>query len=72
MYKRMLEITGAEVIWVPGIHMTDGMAAEYAEDKKLIRFHHSFENDIIVTSRNMAKRYKCHIAAHPECGGGSP
>lgn len=37
------------------------MAAEYAEDKKLIRFNHSFENDIIVTSRNMAKRYKCYM-----------
>lgn len=61
IYKRMLEITGAEVMWVPGIRMTDGMAAEYAEDKNLIRFHHSFENDIIVTSRNMAKRYKCHM-----------
>lgn len=33
IYKRMLEITGAEFIWVPGIRMTDGMAAEYAEDK---------------------------------------
>ena len=61
IYKRMLEITGAELMWVPGIRMTDGMAAEYAEDKKLIRFNHSFENDIIVTSRNMAKRYKCHM-----------
>ena len=61
IYKRMLEITGAEFIWVPGIRMTDGMAAEYAEDKKLIRFNHSFENDIIVTSRNMAKRYKCYM-----------
>ncbi len=61
IYKRMLEITGAEFMWVPGIRMTDGMAAEYAEDKKLIRFNHSFENDIIVTSRNMAKRYKCYM-----------
>ena len=61
IYKRMMEITGAEIMWVPGIHMTDGIAAEYAEDKKLLKFNHSFTNDIIVTSRNMARRYKCHM-----------
>ena len=61
IYKRMMEITGAEIIWVPGIRMTDGIAAEYAEDKKLLKFNHNFANDIIVTSRNMAKRYKCHM-----------
>lgn len=58
IYKRVLELTGAEVIWIPQIRMTDGIAAEYAENKKVLKFNHSFENDIIVTSRNMAKRYK--------------
>lgn len=62
VYKRMLELTGAEIVWVPGIRMLDGMAAEYAEEKKLLKFNHSFVNDIIVTSRNMAKRYKCHMS----------
>ena len=61
IYKRMMEITAAEVMWVPGIRMTDGIAAEYAEDKKLLKFNHDFTNDIILTSRNMAKRYKCHM-----------
>jgi len=41
--------------------MADGTAAEYAEEKKLIRFEHNFSNDIIAASRNMAKRYKCHM-----------
>ena len=62
IYKRMLELTGAESVWVPGIRILDGMAAEYAEEKKLLKFNHSFVNDIIVTSRNMAKRYKCHMS----------
>lgn len=62
IYKRMMEVTGADVMWVPGIRMTDGIAAEYAEENKVIGFHHNFDNDIIVTSRNMAKRYKCHMA----------
>ena len=61
IYKRMLEVTGAEILWVPGIRMADGTAAEYAEEKKLIRFEHNFSNDIIAASRNMAKRYKCHM-----------
>ncbi|MDO5408405.1 MAG: exopolyphosphatase [Eubacteriales bacterium] len=61
IYKRMMEMTGAENMWLPGIMMTDGIAADYAEAKKLLKFNHSFSNDIIVTSRNMAKRYKCHM-----------
>lgn len=61
IYKRIMEMTGAENLWIPGILMTDGIAADYAEAKKLLRFNHSFTNDIIVTSRNMAKRYKCHM-----------
>lgn len=62
IYKRMLEVTGAEVMWIPGIKMTDGIAAEYAENEKILKFNHDFSNDIIVTSRNMARRYKCHMA----------
>ena len=61
IYKRMLEITGAELLWVPGIRMVDGIAAEYAGDKKLLKLSRNFTNDITATSRNMAKRYKCHM-----------
>ncbi|MCD8083336.1 MAG: exopolyphosphatase [Clostridiales bacterium] len=59
--RRLLEITGAETIWAPGTHLVDGIAAEYAEDKKLLKLSHDFSNDIIVASRNMAKRYKCYM-----------
>lgn len=62
IYKRLMEVTGAETLWVPGIRMTDAIAAEYAEERKILRFNHNFANDIIVTSRNMAKRYKCHMS----------
>ncbi len=60
--RQVLEVTGAENIWVPGTRMLDGIAAEYAEERKLLKFNHNFANDIIVTSRNMAKRYKCHMS----------
>lgn len=59
--RQVLEVTGADSIWVPGTSMLDGIAADYAEERKLLRFNHNFTNDIIVTSRNMAKRYKCHM-----------
>ena len=57
-----LEITGAELFWIPGIRLCDSIAAEYAEDNKFIKFSHNFENDILAASRNMAKRYKCHAS----------
>lgn len=59
--RQVLEVTGADSIWVPGTSMLDGIAADYAEERRLLKFNHNFTNDIIVTSRNMAKRYKCHM-----------
>lgn len=59
IFKKFLEMTGAEMIWIPGIRLCDGIAAEYCADRKLIKFKHNFEADIISTSRNMAKRYRC-------------
>lgn len=60
IYKRIMEVTGAEQFWLPGIRLCDGMVAEYGEQIKQIKFKHSFEDDILASSRNMAKRYKCH------------
>ena len=65
IYKKFLEMTGAEMIWIPGVRLCDGIAAEFAADKKLIKFRHNFDNDIISTSRSMAKRYQC-LSRHTE------
>lgn len=62
IFKRMMELTGAQNLWIPGIVLTDGIAAEYGEDRKILKFNHNFDNDILVTARNMAKRYKCHMS----------
>lgn len=59
IYKKVMEMTGAEEIWIPGIRLCDGIAAEYASDNKLIKLKHNFDADIISTSRNMAVRYRC-------------
>ena len=48
VYTRILDITGAEMFWIPAIGICDGIAAEYASDKKLIRFDHNFEKNISV------------------------
>lgn len=61
IYKRIMEITEAEMLWIPGIRMVDGIAADYAEVKKLLKFNHSFKDDIIATARGMAERYQCHM-----------
>ena len=60
IYKQILKLTGAEVLWVPGIRLCDGMAAEYAQSIKCLKFSHNFDDDIITASRNMAKRYRCN------------
>lgn len=59
--KRILELTHAQTVCLLSTTMTDGIAVEYAEGKKLIKFNHDFSNDIIATSRHMAKRFRCHM-----------
>ena len=66
IYKQILEMTGAEVLWVPGIRLSDGMAAEYGESVKCVKFRHNFDDDIMTASRNMAKRYRCNTS-HGQC-----
>ena len=61
IYEQVLELTGAETMWVPGVCLLDGMAAEYGEETRLVKFKHDFSGDIIASARVMAKRYKSHI-----------
>ncbi len=65
IYKRLIEETGAENIWIPGRNLSDGLAYDYAESKKIFKSSHNFENDIIEAAKNIAKRYqsnKAHLA----------
>ena len=66
IYKQILELTGAEMLWVPGIRLSDGMAAEYAESVRCLKFSHNFDDDIMTMSKNMAKRYRCN-SSHGQC-----
>ena len=62
--RNFIEIFQAEALWIPGVSLLDGIAYDYGEKKKFIKSVHNFENDILVASRNIAKRYstgKDHI-----------
>jgi len=58
---RVLNITGAQTIWSPGVSLCDGMAYEYGQKEKLIHDSHDFENDIIECATVMAKRYQGNL-----------
>lgn len=57
LIKKMLEVMGAQLLWMPGVTLCDGIAYEYAEKNKLIPSAHNFEKDIIASARNISKRY---------------
>lgn len=61
IYHILFEITGAEQMWLSGITICDGMAADYAERKAKITPAHSFADDILSTSRKIADRYHCSL-----------
>ena len=66
VYKRFIEDTDAQCLFTPGSHLTDGLAYEYAENRKLVTLTHNFENDILAAAKSTAKRYlnsKSHTAA---------
>lgn len=67
--KCFVDIFNAESLWVPGVSLLDGIAYDFAEKQKYIKSAHNFENDILVASKNIAKRYstgKSHIQGTTE------
>lgn len=57
IYHNIFEETGAEQMWLSGITLCEGMAADFAERKERITPAHSFLEDIIHTARSTAARY---------------
>lgn len=57
LISRICRLMQAETIWVPGVTLSDGMAYEYAENKKLVPAKHDFEEDIIACAENISARY---------------
>ena len=61
IYHNIFEETKAEQIWISGISICDGMAADFAERKEKFVPALNFTDGIISTSKNIAKRYQCDM-----------
>jgi len=61
VYKKLIETTATSLIWIPGVTLCDGIAAAYAEKHVKVLFSHDFSKDIVIASRNIAKRYMGNI-----------
>ena len=59
IYQNLFVETQAEQMWLSGITLCDGMAADFAERKEKLVPAHSFANDILSAARNIAMRYEC-------------
>jgi exopolyphosphatase/guanosine-5'-triphosphate,3'-diphosphate pyrophosphatase len=57
LYRRLIEELGASSVWLPGIQLTDGIAYDYGDRKKIIQTPHDFDRDILMAAKNMAKRF---------------
>lgn len=59
IFHNIFEETKAEQIWLSGINLCDGMAADFAERREKITPAHNFTDSMVSASRNIARRYKC-------------
>ena len=57
LYEKLIRIMQAESIWFPGLDTCDGIAFDYAEEHKIIRPPHNFEEDVLSAAKNISKRY---------------
>lgn len=55
--NRLMKLTSAERIWIPGVSLCDGIAYEYAEKNRIMLCDHDFEKDIVACAMNISKRY---------------
>lgn len=61
VYKKLIETTSTQLIWIPGVTLCDGIAASYAEKHMKLSFAHDFSKDIVIASRNIARRYMGNV-----------
>ena len=57
LLDRILAMTGAGLIWAPGVTLCDGIAYEYAQQQNMEISEHDFEKDILDCALNISKRY---------------
>ena len=57
--REFIEEMAAETVWMPGLSLNDGNAYDYAQKNGIINTGHNFDDDIIASAKNTAKRYQC-------------
>lgn len=57
LLNQVMAMTGAELVWAPGVTLCDGIAYEYAQKRKLLVGGHDFEKDIVDSAMSISKRY---------------
>ena len=58
LIRNFINITGAEMLWITGANLSDGIAYDYAERTHIIKSSHDFDSDIIASAENIAARYR--------------
>ena len=57
LLNRVMVMTGAELVWAPGVTLCDGIAYEYAQKQNLLIGGHDFEKDIVDSAMSISKRF---------------
>ena len=58
LIRNFINITGAQMLWITGATLSDGIAYDYAERTHIIKSAHDFDSDIIASAENIAARYR--------------
>ncbi len=57
LVDKIINMTGAKDLYLPGVSLSDGIAYDYADRKKYIRPFHDFGDDILSSAANIAAKY---------------
>ncbi len=60
IYQSFLNNCKAEEIYIPNVDFNDGIVASYMDEGSRVVFDHNFEEDIVASAYNIAKRYRCN------------
>ena len=60
IYQSFLNNCKAEEMYVPDVDFCECIVANYMDEGSRVVFNHNFEEDILATANNIAKRYRCN------------
>lgn len=60
IYQSFLNNCKAEEIYFPNVDFNDGITANYMDEGSRVVFDHNFEEDVIASAHNIARRYRCN------------